>query len=382
MNRRLAIVDSETNPFGRHQGHSAVACAAEVAALLLDRNPGVARRIGLITAGAARMVKAEGIGNGLAQAIGQLIGLPGVAGVEVHAFCASSNAAVHQAALALESGRADAALVVGLEHVLAAQPRGELQPEAGGPASLRGFSPPVFYAICEDRYLMETGAPAAAIAQVAVNNRRQGASNSNARFKEEVTLGQVMASRLIASPLTLLQCCPQADGAGALLLVAMDAIEVDGAAGAVELLGLGSGSADADLALLTSFPEDVEAGRQAYAGAGVGPQEIDVAEVHDAFTISQVIHLEDLGLLARGEGWRHALDAGHRLVVNPSGGLLARGHPLGATGVAQFDGVRRYLAGEAVDPRRRRFGLVQEAGGLRPLGQLQSECAVLGRLGA
>jgi acetyl-CoA acyltransferase len=382
MLRPIAVLDSEVNTFGRHVGHSAVACAAEVAATLLDRNPAVARRVGLISVGAARMAQAEGLGNGLPQAIGQLIGLSKVAGLEAHAFCASANLAIHQAALALETGQADVALVVGLEHVLEAQPTGPLQPEAGGPASQRGFTPPVFYAMCASRYLHETGATVADIAQVSVNNRRFGVGNEHARLRAAVTLQDVLHSRPIAAPLTLLQCCSQADGAGALLLVATDVVAVDDSTSAVDLLGLGSGSGDADSALLTTFPEDVRAARQAYEVSGVSPEDIDVAEVHDAFSISQVIHLEDIGLAPRGEGWRHAVQSEPRHVINPSGGLLSRGHPLGATGIAQFDSVRRYLNDRRIDPRLRRFGLIQEAGGLRPLGQVLSECAVLGRNGS
>jgi acetyl-CoA acyltransferase len=330
----MAILDTEVNTFGRHEGHSALTCAAATAAQLLSRHPEVAPHIGLISVGAARMARAEGLGNGLPQHLARLLGLPKVAGVEVHAFCASANAAVHQAALAIESGQADAALVVGLEHILAVQPQGPLQPEAAGAEALRGYSPPVFYALCADRYMHDTGATPRALAEVSVNNRRHGASNVHARFQVPVTVDEVLASRMIATPLTLMLCCPQADGAGSMLLVARDAVAIDGDGGAVDLLGLGSASAAPEAALLTSFTEDVEAGLKAYGSASVSPEDVDVAEVHDAFTISQIIHLEDLGLAPRGQGWRHALETNPRLVVNPSGGLISRGHPLGATGIA------------------------------------------------
>lgn len=382
MKRRIVVLDSETNHFGRHEGHSAVTCAAEVAAVVLNRNPGAARRIGLIAVGAARMAQTDGLGNGLPQLLGELVGLPAVAGLEVHAFCASANAAVHQAALVIEAGQANAALVIGLEHVLQVHSTGPLRPEAAGPVTARGFSPPAFYAMCAARYLHETGAPLASLGQVAVNNRRHGASNPNARFQAPVTLDEVMSSRMIAKPLTQLQCCPQADGAGALLLIADDNIDVSKTPGAVWLAGLGSSSADGDRALLTSFPEDANSGRIAFERADIAPDEVDVAEVHDAFTIAQIIHLEDLGLSPKGLGWRHALERNPRLIVNPSGGLLSRGHPLGATGIAQFDGIRRYLVDDRIQLNRRRFGLVQEAGGLRSLGQVQSESAVLKRIGA
>ena len=111
-------------------------------------------------------------------------------------------------------------------------------------------------------------------------------------------------------------------------------------------------------------------GRQAYAESGIDPRDIDVAEIHDAFTISQVIHLEDLSLVPRGEAWRHALGgAGPR--VNTDGGLLARGHPPGATGLAQLHAIRR-----ALTRGPGRLGLIQEAGGLQVLGQVLSSCQI------
>lgn len=383
LGRRIVLVDSETSAFGRHEGHSALLCAAEAAARLLNRQPArTIERIGLIAVGAARMAPAEGIGNGLPQHIARLVGLPGISGTEVHAFCASANAAVRHAALTLEAGQCDAALVVGMEHLLAVNGRGPLQPEAAPAEAARGYSPATFYALCAARYLHETGAPLSALAQVAVNNRRHAAGNPNARFREPVTLAQVLESRLISAPLTLLQCCPQADGAGALLLAGADAIEPSSIEHGAELIGLGSCSASSSSSIsLTSFAEDVKAGRTAYGHASVSPEDIDIVELHDAFTISQVIHLEDLALAPRGEGWRHALRE-TRPLVNPGGGLLSRGHPLGATGIAQFDAVRRALSDRRVDAGLRRLGLVHEAGGLWAAGQLLSECAVLRALDA
>jgi len=377
--RRLWLVDSELTPFGRHAGHTAAGCAADSAARLLARQPELAARVDVLVAGTARTATFEGIGSGIAQMVGEQIGLTTV-GLDVHSFCASANTAVHQAARLLESGYADIALVVGLEH-LTRGGGGPLVPEASQREGRYGFSPAVFYALCASRYMHETDAPVDALAQITVNNRRHGAGNANARFRQPVTLEDVLGSRMIAEPLTKLQCCPPADGGGALLLAGADVVP-DPPSGAVEILGLGAASGDPAGGSLTSFPEDVASATAAYEEACLGPAEIDVAEVHDAFTISQVIHLEDVGLVARGEGWRHALEPEPRPVVNPSGGLLARGHPLGATGIAQFDSLRRYLTDDAIDPGHRRFGLVQEAGGLRPLGQMISETALLARLGA
>lgn len=378
MSRRIVIVDSELTPFGRHAGHDGVTCAAGVSSALLTRNPMLARRIDLVAVGAARMAQSDGLSNGLPQLIGARIGLPQVAGVEVHAFCASGNAAVHQAATAIVAGAADVALAVGVEHIVSNGPGGPLAPEATPAEASKGFSPPVFYALCADRYLTDTGAPREALAQVAVKNRLHGASNDRARFREPVSSEEVLQSRTIAPPLTLLQCCAPADGAGALLIAAEDALQGMDVPRGIDLLGWGSSSADPAASELTSFAEDARAAHIAYERAGCGPEDVCVAELHDAFTISQIIHLEDVGLAAPGEGWRHAFEDQPAVVVNPSGGLLSRGHPLGATGIAQFDSLRRYLTSED----RAGVGLIQEAGGLRTLGQLLSECSVVARHGS
>lgn len=383
LNRRLLLLDGEVAPFGRHEDHDAIDCGSRVAAALLARNERLAERVGLIVAASARAWRSDGVGNGLAQLVGERIGLPRTPGVEVHAFCASANTAVRQACVAIEAGTVDVALVVGLEHMLGkgSGGSGPLVPEAAAAEGAHGYSPPVFYALCADRYLHETGAPREALAQVSVRNREHGAANPLARYRAPVTGEEVLGSRMIAEPLTMLQCCPPADGAGALLLAAADAIEGQ-PPHAVEIVGLGAGSGDRERVCLTSFAEDVTSSRIAYEMAGIEPKDVDVAEIHDAFTISQVLHLEDVGLQPRGEGWRHALEERPHLVVNPSGGLLSRGHPLGATGIAQFDAIRRYLTNERVELGYRRFGLVQEAGGLRSLGQVLSEVAVMARIGA
>jgi acetyl-CoA acetyltransferase len=173
------------------------------------------------------------------------------------------------------------------------------------------------------------------ISQVAVKNRAHGARNPFAHFQQAVTIEDVLDSRMVADPLRLMHCCPISDGAAAVVLSAER--------GPVRVAGVGHG-ADT-LALrhrleLTSFAATRAAAREAYAMAGIGPERIDVAEVHDAFAPFELISLEDLGLIPPGKAGRATLDGDTaldgRLPVNPSGGLKARGHPLAATGVAQL----------------------------------------------
>ena len=172
------------------------------------------------------------------------------------------------------------------------------------------------------------------ISQVSVKNHANGARNPLAHFRQEVTVDEVLASRLVADPLRLLHCCPISDGAAAVVLTAERT--------RVRVAGIGHGTDT--LAIrhreeLTSFRATRMAAQVAFAMAGFGPERVDFAEVHDAFAPFELISLEDTGLCAAGEAVRATLDGetalDGRLPVNPSGGLKARGHPLAATGLAQ-----------------------------------------------
>ena len=202
------------------------------------------------------------------------------------------------------------------------------------------------------------------MAQVAVKNHANGARNPLAHFREPVSLEQVMQSRVIAEPLRLLHCCPISDGAAAVVLTAERA--------AVRVAGVGQGTDT--LALrhrqeLTSFRATRAAARAAYAMAGFGPERVDFAEVHDAFTPFELIALEDLGLLPPGKAGPATLDGetalDGRLPVNPSGGLKARGHPLAATGLAQIVECVWQLTGRAKGRQLEgSVGLTHSIGGL------------------
>jgi acetyl-CoA acetyltransferase len=369
MRRDVLVLDGEVGAFGKRFEGPLLDTAEGVAATLLARHPELRPRVGCVVVGAGMSARSDGRESGLAQSLATRLGLGDAAGVDVRAFCASGNAAVIAAATTIEAERADVVLVVGADHATSEAIPVPLKPEAVGVEADYDFSPPVFYGLVADRYLAETDATLTDLAAIAVRNRAAGASNPRARFQAETTIEEVLGSATIAPPLTKLQCCASADGAGALLLAAADAVPAAEAAGAVRLAGHGTATNPSPLPRdLLSFEEDAIAARRAYEEAGAGPEEVIVAEVHDAFTISQAVHLEDIGLAARGEGWREPR-AG--LSVNPSGGLLSRGHPLGATGIAQVESVRAYL-----DRHRDGIGVVQEAGGIQVLGQILSTCMV------
>ena len=200
--------------------------------------------------------------------------------------------------------------------------------------------------------------------QVAVKNHANAARNPYAHFPQPVTLNAVMESRMVADPLRLLHCCPISDGAAAVVLTAEPT--------PVRVAGIGQGTdtlAVRHRHALTSFRATQEAAKAAYAMAGFGPERVDFAELHDAFTPFELIALEDTGLVPPGKAGRATLDGDTaldgRIPINPSGGLKARGHPLAATGVAQIVECVWQLTGGA--PGRQlsgRVALAHSIGGL------------------
>ncbi len=282
--------------------------------------------------------------------------------------CSSGATAVNAALSALRSGQYETVLVFGMD---------QLSSLGGGPLPLsrndwnnkRGMIMPALYAMRATRYMHEHGMEAATLADIAVKNRRHGLLNPIATFCKATTREEVLASRQIAEPLTLLQCCPAVvDGAAAVVLSTKPS---KGLAAPVRVL-----ASVVQSGLFETGPEDmIEAeitartARMAYEQAGVGPRDLSLIECHDAFTISELLYYEALGLCERGEAPQllanGATALGGRIPVNPSGGLIAKGHPPGATGVAQIVEVCEHLQGRA--GRRQvegaRLGLTQVTGG-------------------
>jgi acetyl-CoA C-acetyltransferase len=211
-----------------------------------------------------------------------------------------------------------------------------------------GATMPALAGLVTRALMTRHGVGAREIAQVAVKNHANATRNPFAHFRQAVTLDEVLSSRMVADPLRLMHCCPISDGAAAVVLSSDPS--------PVRVAGVGQG-ADT-LALrhrreLTSFLATRTAAREAYAMAGMGPERVDVAEIHDAFAPFELISLEDLGLVPPGKAGRATLDGDTaldgRLPINPSGGLKARGHPLAATGLAQIAECVWQLTGRAHD---------------------------------
>lgn len=303
-----------------------------------------ARRLGIAVFGHS------GGGRVAGQRVLRELGMTGISILNVENACAGGGTALHVGWMAVASGLHDLALVVGMEKMQ----KGLIPPNPGEYEAALGKTLPAKYALRARKHMDQYGLTEKQLALVSVKNHRAGALNPNAHYQEEVSLEEVLASRPIAEPLTLLQCCPTTDGAAAVILAGGDAARRLGAAvvrivassvtsGRYTNPAKGALGPDEDLA--------TRAGAAAYEMAGLGPEDVDVAEVHDAFTIGEILATENLGFCARGEGGRLVEDGvtslGGRLPVNPSGGRLSLGHPLGATGVVQVVELTRQLQGRA-----------------------------------
>jgi benzoylsuccinyl-CoA thiolase BbsB subunit len=299
------------------------------------------------------------------------LSLTGMSILNVENACAGGGTALHVGWMGVASGLHDAVLVVGMEKM----ERGLIPSNPGEYEAALGKTLPAKYALRARKHMDAYGLTPEQMAQVSVKNHRAGALNPNAHYQDEVTLEEVLASRMIAEPLTLLQCCPTTDGAAAVVLTSRDVPAAGGAprirvAASAVTSGRFTNPAKGELGQDDDLA--TRAGQAAYEMAGLGPADVDVAEVHDAFTIGEILAYESLGFCPRGEGGRlvdeGATALGGRLPVNPSGGRLSLGHPLGATGVVQVVELTRQLQDRS-GPRQvegAAVGLAHVQGGSTP----------------
>jgi acetyl-CoA acetyltransferase len=303
---------------------------------------------------------------GVAQRALSGVGITGIPIVTVENACASGTTAFHEARAAILAGRYERVLALGVEH-LTSLFQGPIAPEPSDYEQASGMLLPALYGLSASRYMADHGATPGDLARVSVKNSEHGALNPRAGRRRAVTEEEVLGSRMIAEPLTLFQCAGLSDAAAAAVLG-----PERGQARDVPIRAsvLRSGRAwDQSSEHVWGYDVVRDTSRDAYEQAGIGPGDVDVLEVHDAFTIGELVTVEALGLaepggaparLAAGE-----LGLGGAQPVNPSGGLLSRGHPLGATGLAQIAELTWQLRGEA--ERRQvpgaRTALVETMGG-------------------
>jgi acetyl-CoA acetyltransferase len=284
------------------------------------------------------------------------VGAREAASIRVESACASGGATLRQAVLAVESGAADAVLAGGVELMSLADIEHVTDALANAADEMyeneQGLTFPGIYALMARRYMHEFDVSREDLAAVAVKNHNNAVENPLAQFQRELTVEEVVESKPVATPLTRYDACPISDGASAVVLVSDTFAADHGVDAAATVLGIGQ-SSDAlalqERAAITRTPAAERAAREAYDIAGVTAEEIDVAEVHDCFTIAEVMALEALGFYDRGEGASGAVD-GETAVdgsrpVNPSGGLLGKGHPVGVTGIGQIVELTTQLEG-------------------------------------
>jgi acetyl-CoA acetyltransferase len=303
---------------------------------------------------------------GVAQRALHALGIVGVPIITVENACASGTTALHEAITAVSMDRFDTVLALGVEK-MTDQFAGAIHPESTDIEGRSGLALPSLYAMAATRYQHLYGLTDEDLALVAVKNHAHSVHNPRAQHRTPHTVDEVLASRMIADPLTLMQCCPIADGAGAAVVGRQrpGRSEVVVRSSVLRSGGLWDHTSEH----VWGFDLIRSTARAAYEEAGLGPEDMNVIECHDAFTIGEIVTTDAIGLAAEGHG-NELLRAGHTQVggpqpVNPSGGLLSRGHPLGATGLAQAAEIVWQLQGRAggrqVDGAR--IGLIETMGG-------------------
>jgi len=355
--RRVAVVGAGMTAFGEHFGlgiKELLPMAVSEMAAHVDKG---LDRADIQAAWFGELTTTDGFPSGI---LVDSCGLLDIPVTRVENACATGNDAVRNATFAVASGAFDVVLVVGADKVRESSARATFWEWAGLTRDMAwdyplGLVAPANFALHVARYLHESPATREHLAMVAVKNHRHALPNPKAQLRYEITVEQALNAPIVVEPFGLYDCTPQSDGAAALLLVSEDVVDryTDRP---VWVRGVGLGL---DRVMhqhkrdMTTFPPTVKAAKAAYAMAGLGPADIDVAEVHDCFTGVELISYEDLGFAERFGAYKLIEDGtttvGGSKPVNPSGGLKAKGHPPGATGVAQCVELFEQLRGEAAN---------------------------------
>ncbi|CAN7775742.1 thiolase family protein [Variovorax sp. LjRoot84] len=366
MNRTVYVLGTGIQKFGRfpHLTHKQFAAPAVLEAL---RESNVERQ-DIDVAYASSVFGGSMIGQ---QVLGQL-GLSGIPIINVEDACSSSAVGVHEAAARIATGRAEAAVVIGVD-MLSKLGGGSLPLNREDWDAINGLSMPVLYAMRARRYMHEHGLDATNFSEVTVKARKHGALNPLAQFfQKPVTLDEVNSSREIADPFRLLHCCPTGDGAAAVVL-GSERLLKRAASGLrpVQIAGsaLHSGKYEPGPYSMTTSHVSTLSANELYESTGVSPQDIDVAEIHDSFSIAELMYYEAFQFCKPGDALAllrsGTTSLGGTQVVNPSGGLMSRGHPVAASGVAQIAEIARQLQGRsgAHQVTDARVGLAHVTGG-------------------
>ena len=312
----------------------------------------------------------------LSSLLSDYLGMRPIPATRVESACASGGLALRTGFIEVASGLNDIVLVGGVEKMTDVSVAGAtfaLSTAADQEYEVyQGITFPGLYALMARAHMQKYGTTRKQLAQVAVKNHYHGSMNSLAQYPQKITLEEVLDSVMVADPLRILDCSPITDGAAAVILAPLDLAKKISKKPVVKIIGIGH--ATDTIALhsrndLTEIKSTERAAKIAYDMAGKRPEEINLAEVHDCFTIAEICVIEALGFVEKGKGGpetEHGLTTlGGKIPVNTSGGLKSKGHPVGATGVAQAIEIVKQLRGEAGERqvKNAKVGLTQNMGG-------------------
>jgi acetyl-CoA acyltransferase len=367
------IVGVDMLPFGRYPDRTVTDLAAEAALLALDDAGLTIKDIQALYCG--NLIQSMHM---IGQRMLREIGMTGIPVSNVANACATGATAFREGVIAIKAGMYDLVLAVGVEQLgkglLGGPAPGDFNPEG----VFGSMSNPAMFAEIGMEHTAKYGTTFAQFAKVAVKNHHHATFNPKAMYRKETPLEMVMASEMISYPNTKLMCSANVDGAAAAVLASEDAID---------RLGLRARAVRVKASIMTSSPytefgltsSDFNAAtrlaaEQAYIAAAVGPADLDLVELHDCFATAELVHYENLGLCGDGEAGAMidsgATALGGRIPVNVSGGLLSKGHPLGATGIANIYEVSTHLRGEAGERQvlNARLGMTHVCGGAPDTG--------------
>lgn len=364
MARKIAVIGVGQTPFGEHWGKSLRRMSLE-AGIASINDAGIE----------GKEIQALYVGNMSGMFTGQehvgalaadIAGLTPIPSCRCEAACASAALAFRQAYIAMLSGQYDIVMAAGAEKMTDLMGSGVLTTLMGAAdqewEGAFGATFAALYALIARRHMHEFGTTREQIAMVSINNHKNAVNNEYAQFRFPITIDDVLKSSLVADPLRLFDCSPISDGAAAVVLASEEIVKKLGVKDPIWVLG--SGQASAPLALhdresLTRLDSTLVASRSAYKQAGVGPKDIKYAEVHDCFSINEILAIEDLGFCNKGEGGKFVEEGriNDIVKVNSTGGLKAIGHPVGATGIRQIADIVRLLRKDSG------IGLTQNIGG-------------------
>jgi acetyl-CoA C-acetyltransferase len=376
--RKVAVIGVGNSKFGNRNDVNVAELAFEAVKPSLEDAGVIAKEIEFVALGS--------VGAGAwyeellpAVVVSEYCGLTGAGLVRCEAACASGSAAFQTAYATVANGQAEIAMALGVEKMR----------EIDTPTAMEwigragyylwefhnfGLTFPAYYALYAKAHMAKYGTTEEDLALVAVKNHKYGSMNPIAHLQNRITVDDVLSSMVIASPLKLFDCCPLTDGSASIIVASEEKVKELRIETPVWVAGVGYSSGTANLSRRPNFvglEASVLASQRAYKAAGVKPEQIDFADVHDCFTIAEIMAYEDIGLCGKGEGAKLVREGqteiGGRIPVNMDGGLKAKGHPIGTTGCSMIYELTKQLRGEAEKgrqvPLENYVGLAHNVGG-------------------